>query len=363
MQRQLSLDRHVRLHRGLSICPLTLARRCVACRWTMHEPMPRYRRVTGRYPITHQRPNPLNVRSELVTAAMQTRLQTARNTRLRSRGIRLMHTLFLTTGVLTLGHLEYVHARPEIGGDDTKETAVVHIRCGFRHDPIQWARTSPSLQAALVRTLVLQEPAPDKGGRIEEEIGRVLGDQHDDGRFMRPCDDGDSDDSTADSLYYLLRLGVADGDSTTLLRVKTDDATCETINLEATKWNVEWVNNLVWVDQNAYVYDAWWPWLWKVEADGTCHPHAGFLCGNGSAALTAKDNTIWMYDSWANALMHAHLNGDLIDCHDNPFHGEVSGLAWDGSNLWALDGDSHRVCLIERVAQDGPEPDAAGVGR
>ena len=41
-------------------------------------------------------------------------------------------------------------------------------------------------------------------------------------------------------------------------------------------------------------------------------------------------------------------NAKVIDWGEKPFRG-LTGIAWDGTNLWALDNVNQRICIIERV--------------
>ena len=52
---------------------------------------------------------------------------------------------------------------------------------GFRHDPVAFAERSPSLQAAMVRRLVLASPKPGDERILAQRIQVILADQQPDG--------------------------------------------------------------------------------------------------------------------------------------------------------------------------------------
>jgi len=72
------------------------------------------------------------------------------------------------------------------------------------------------------------------------------------------------------------------------------------------------------------------------------------LGGPGPISLTAEDNAVWHFDFWAPAIIKSDLNGQLLEWGEKPFDGSVSGLAWDGERLWALDNAQKRICVIEK---------------
>ena len=69
---------------------------------------------------------------------------------------------------------------------------------GFKHDPMQWAMTADGLDAAWVRTSVLEQPKPRDAKIITEEIERIL---------ARQKPDGHIGEHTHGSLMRLLDLG------------------------------------------------------------------------------------------------------------------------------------------------------------
>jgi len=151
------------------------------------------------------------------------------------------------------------------------------------------------------------------------------------------------------------RILVADREAKTLLRLNPGDGSVETLVLKATKWKVEWVNAVVAIENQAYIFDPWWPWLWQVGADGKCRPHAGFLPGNSPRALAGEGGTIWLYDQWSRSLIRSKLDGEVIEYHDNPLESDIDGLAFDGKNLWVLEAGNRRICMLERVDSQGDQ--------
>ncbi len=69
---------------------------------------------------------------------------------------------------------------------------------GFRHDPMAWATSANSLDAACVRAQVLQQPEPADSRIIEEEVQQIFSQQQPDGHIG---------EATAGALWRLLDLG------------------------------------------------------------------------------------------------------------------------------------------------------------
>jgi len=75
-------------------------------------------------------------------------------------------------------------------------------RYGFRYDPMEFVEKSGSLQASLVRRHVFRKPLPGDDAIVQEQIGKILADQRDDGSF------GDTSKETGHELLQLLLLGI-----------------------------------------------------------------------------------------------------------------------------------------------------------
>jgi len=73
------------------------------------------------------------------------------------------------------------------------------------------------------------------------------------------------------------------------------------------------------------------------------------LSGPLPTAITPQGDAVWHNDLWAPYIMKSAASGRFLDCGEKPFDGNVGGLAWDGQNLWALDTEQHRLCVIEKA--------------
>ena len=90
----------------------------------------------------------------------------------------------------------------------TKTQKGIRFRYGFRHDPMKWARTDDSLQAAMVRTQLLREPRPGDEVIIGAAVDEILATQKPDGHLRDKRMD-DAMPSTGLALGRLLDLGVS----------------------------------------------------------------------------------------------------------------------------------------------------------
>lgn len=52
---------------------------------------------------------------------------------------------------------------------------------------------------------------------------------------------------------------------------------------------------------------------------------------------------------WKNEIGAKYQNPRLLDWAEKPFGHYTWGITWDGENLWALDGKSKRICLVEKA--------------
>ena len=78
-------------------------------------------------------------------------------------------------------------------------------RYGFRHDPMEWARSDGGLHAAWVRSMVLEQPEPQDAAILTAQIARILGQQNPDGHIG-------GDEQTPGALMRLLDLGCPPGE-------------------------------------------------------------------------------------------------------------------------------------------------------
>jgi hypothetical protein len=60
------------------------------------------------------------------------------------------------------------------------------LKYGFRHDPMKWVQSDTSLQGALVRTTVLNQPRAGDQGKIEQHFREVFANQSMDGSLQDP---------------------------------------------------------------------------------------------------------------------------------------------------------------------------------
>jgi len=80
------------------------------------------------------------------------------------------------------------------------------ITYGFRYDPLRFAENSDSLQAALVRTVVLKQPGPGDTEQIEARFLETFSKQRPDGSLDDPHDQGVLA-ATGEQLLCLLEMG------------------------------------------------------------------------------------------------------------------------------------------------------------
>ncbi len=90
--------------------------------------------------------------------------------------------------------------------------------------------------------------------------------------------------------------------------------------------------------------------------------------GGRGTALAAAGDGVWHFDRSLPFLMKTDagvgpipwgmpeaeagfVSPQPVEWAEKPFGAATDGIAWDGEGLWALDGESKRVCLIERVAR------------
>ncbi|MHC4915875.1 MAG: hypothetical protein ACYTGB_10325, partial [Planctomycetota bacterium] len=65
-------------------------------------------------------------------------------------------------------------------------------------------------------------------------------------------------------------------------------------------------------------------------------------------AIAPAGEEIWVADTWAPAFLRTNVKGDLLEWAEKPFGHHA--LAHDGENLWALDKEKKRICVVRRVA-------------
>jgi hypothetical protein len=141
-------------------------------------------------------------------------------------------------------------------------------------------------------------------------------------------------------------LAVAQTEPKRLLQI--DPETGE-IKQEVSLDGIEWVQGVTQVDGKMWVGDGF---NCQVSIVDLAHPEGSgdtlVLGGPGPISLTSDGNAVWHFDFWAPAIIKSDLNGQLLDWGEKPFDGSVSGLAWDGERLWALDNQQKRICVIKK---------------
>ena len=79
------------------------------------------------------------------------------------------------------------------------------FKYGFRYDPMEFAMGSDSLQAALVRRVVLKQPKTGDDATIEAHFQEIFAKQHPDGAIDHVWLEGRED--TATMVRHLLEMG------------------------------------------------------------------------------------------------------------------------------------------------------------
>lgn len=72
------------------------------------------------------------------------------------------------------------------------------------------------------------------------------------------------------------------------------------------------------------------------------------LAGPGPYDLAVQGDSVWHCDWLTPLLVRSNLKGKLLDWGERPFPA-VGGITHDGTNLWALDSKSSRICVIEKT--------------
>ena len=126
------------------------------------------------------------------------------------------------------------------------------------------------------------------------------------------------------------------------------------INREVPLDDLEHVGGVAFVDGKLWLVDSFYGWvsiLDPARPEARTKPKE-VLPGPLPVWLASAGDAVWHYDFWAPAIMKSDLNGRLLDWGEKPFNGSVDGLAWDGKNLWALDNNQKRICLIEKSQEN-----------
>ena len=88
---------------------------------------------------------------------------------------------------------------------------------------------------------------------------------------------------------------------------------------------------------------------------GQHHGTSHSVYGSWPHDLAADGEAFWHTDEWAPFLFKSGLKDNLLEFCDPPFYRGPSeelptrGIAHDGKNLWALDNENKRICIVEKT--------------
>jgi hypothetical protein len=110
------------------------------------------------------------------------------------------------------------------------------------------------------------------------------------------------------------------------------------------------IQGVVQADGHLVVADAFANAVGIFDAAEPAEPRHRTLGAPGTMQLAAQGETVWHTD-WllTEIVFRSDLEGALLDWGTKPFDGALTGLAWDGKQLWALDGTTRRLCVIEKA--------------
>jgi hypothetical protein len=113
---------------------------------------------------------------------------------------------------------------------------------------------------------------------------------------------------------------------------------------------MQWVCDCEVVQNKIIIGDGFECNVWIIDPDSIDKRNEQVLAGAGPEYLAAQDNTLWHVDLWSHCLIQTGPDGRLLDWGEKPFW-DVTGLAFEGEQLWALDGKNSRICTIEKSDQ------------
>jgi len=145
-------------------------------------------------------------------------------------------------------------------------------------------------------------------------------------------------------------LAVTQKDPKKLLKV--DPASGEIkqdIIIDETDWT--WVGCANAVNGKVWVADEFSPRIIVIDPENPDTREFNILAGPGPGCFAPTPDGVWHADFWAPVLIKTSYDGALLDWGDQVFHRGTAGIAFDGENLWALDGATHRICIIERTSR------------
>lgn len=110
-----------------------------------------------------------------------------------------------------------------------------------------------------------------------------------------------------------------------------------------------WVGAASEVNGKVWVADRFSPGVIIIDPANTDDRDFKILAGPGPESFTSMPDGVWHADFWAPVLIKTSYDGELLDWGDQVFERGTAGLAFDGENLWALDGVNRRICVIEKA--------------
>jgi len=130
-------------------------------------------------------------------------------------------------------------------------------------------------------------------------------------------------------------------------------------------WPVEWadvfaqINGQLWIadpmGRNAAVYDlekeTWGrsALAATLESGGVCMTPAGDGIWHNTVWNTLAKSSVDVELAPGDDPLDIHCQSALLDFGDLPFGLATTGIAHDGENLWALDQENKRICIIEKT--------------
>jgi hypothetical protein len=148
-------------------------------------------------------------------------------------------------------------------------------------------------------------------------------------------------------------LAITQKDPKKLLKV--DPASGEIkqyIIIDETDWT--WVGCANAVNGKVWVADEFSPRIIVIDPDNPDTREFKILAGPGPGCFAPTPDGVWHLDFWARTMIKTSYEGTLLDWGDHAFANHITGLAYDGQSLWALDADTHRLCVIEKAPGAAP---------
>jgi len=157
--------------------------------------------------------------------------------------------------------------------------------------------------------------------------------------------------AAGDGVFYLSSFGEKDVRTDTVHEI--DAATGKVIRQFPLPRTTD-ITGATRVGRQIYACDGWGGGVWIVDLDDAeAEPEQTYAAvAAGMPDYMASDGeTIWAVGFMAPSLVKSTPDGKMLDWAERPFG--FQPVAWDGKNLWALDPDNKRICLIERASAEG----------